>query len=345
MRVGITDRISSISGLSTLRSDLSVPLNNSDLSGPLRVTAPNSWRTNAVLNRGATVEVTSPLDKVLLQADGWFADRDIQEWLWVGNYRWEFGDRAGRLPLMTLVQVNNARWVTVGDNSFALNEQVLADPRPLSQVLTLSTLFPTFILEAIVLALLGLSCFPLPRWFALTAIPIGIFGSIASEKLSPTPSTRWSDVYVQESGFSPTNFNRSLAQNSKALTMEDLHLQRVQGIVFDDIAPIGVVVKFGLTGFVTDTNGVLVQNCRRIGNVRTNEGPLIMDGEACSVGSVAKVLLGTQQAAAAFSVSAERGITLYILDKQFLSQGAPRENLEWLLKEIQSARQEAHWRQ
>jgi hypothetical protein len=70
-----------------------------------------AWSHEAILNRGASVQVSSLWDKVLLSGDGWWAERDLGEWLWVGDYVWQKGDRAGRLALSIAFDDGASRWV------------------------------------------------------------------------------------------------------------------------------------------------------------------------------------------------------------------------------------------
>ena len=96
---GVASRVEAITGQSILRRDLTVPTGNTDDSGPLHTSDLRAWPHEAVLNRGASVRVNSITDKVLIAGDGWWAEPDIGEWLWVGNYVRNSGDRAGRLAL------------------------------------------------------------------------------------------------------------------------------------------------------------------------------------------------------------------------------------------------------
>jgi hypothetical protein len=126
---GAAARIEAMARRPILRRDLTVPPGNTDYSGPLHVSDLRAWPHEAILNRGASVRVGSLADRVLMAGDGWWAEPDIGEWLWVGDYVWRPGDRAGRLALAASYDIDGARWVVIGDNSPLVNSQLFADPR------------------------------------------------------------------------------------------------------------------------------------------------------------------------------------------------------------------------
>lgn len=74
---GVAERVATVAGRPMLRNDLSVPPGNTDDSGPMRVGSLRAWPPDAIFNRGASVEVHSLLDRVLLAGDGWWAEPDI----------------------------------------------------------------------------------------------------------------------------------------------------------------------------------------------------------------------------------------------------------------------------
>ena len=75
---------------------------------------------------------------------------------------------------------------------------------------------------------------------------------------------------------------------------------------------------------------VLFDQCRRLGALTTDEGPYLMDAQACRITGTSRVLIGSKGAAAAIAI----GETIVILDTVFLGQKAPVSNSRWLLKEI-----------
>ena len=83
-------------------------------------------------------------DRILLAGDGWWAEPDIGEWLWVGDYIWRKGERAGRVTLAAAIEIGGARWVILGDNSPLLNSQLYADPRAAVRIVEMATLWPSF---------------------------------------------------------------------------------------------------------------------------------------------------------------------------------------------------------
>jgi hypothetical protein len=81
-------------------------------------------------------------------------------------------------------------------------------------------------------------------------------------------------------------------------------------------------------------NGITFQNCRRIGNVQTNEGPQLMNAQACQIKGDAKAIIGSNEEAAAIEFVRKGKKTIIVLDQNFLSQGAKQANMDWLIKNI-----------
>lgn len=143
------------------------------------------------------------MDRILLAGDGWWAEPDIGEWLWVGDYVWQPSDRGGRLSLALSADIGGARWVVLGDNTPFINSQLIADPRPAIRILELATLWPAFILDFYLLAL-GCAFFVQLKSMRSGWMPYVTVGSlICVAFLSLLQSTRgggaWRDAYIGES--------------------------------------------------------------------------------------------------------------------------------------------------
>ncbi|WP_041633634.1 hypothetical protein [Magnetospirillum gryphiswaldense] len=324
---GAANRVGRITGRELLRRDLSVPPRNTDDNGPMRAADLREWRHDAILNRGASVPVLSLTNRVLLAGDGWWAEPDIGEWLWVGDYLWRPGDRAGRLTMAAAFDDGRARWVVVGDNSLLVNRQVIADPRPVLQLLEASTLWPAFLRD---LALLAVAALVLWRRRPVIVLVLAAALPVASYAFAGKPSDAWRGVYRGESGFDERNFNEALAQEPKLLGT-DWRLLRVptlRGLV--DV-PIGKTVLFGLVDGSAEIGGVRLSNCRRLGSMPTGD-IMLMDAQACRVEGPAEVLVGTAQSAAAIHVKTrDDSSVLVVLDAAFLSQKASAKNRQWLV--------------
>ena len=215
---GAAARLEAMAGRPILRRDLTVPPGNIDDSGPLHVSDLRAWPHEAILNRGASVRVGSLANRVLMAGDGWWAEPDIGEWLWVGDYVWRPGDRAGRLALAASYDIDGARWVVIGDNSPLVNSQLFADPRPTIRLLEMATLWPAFLRDIAIAALTFLLClwFTTPKWRSRS--PFMVVGSVAAfaavaSSVSSGESIGWQDAYIGESGFDERNFNVALAEN------------------------------------------------------------------------------------------------------------------------------------
>ena len=87
---------------------------------------------------------------------------------------------------------------------------------------------------------------------------------------------------------------------------------------------------FMLVDATAEVKDVLFDQCHRLGALATDEGPYLMDAQACRITGQARVLIGNKQAAAAVAI----GETIVILDTAFLGQKAPLGNSKWLLEEI-----------
>lgn len=332
---GVADRIERITGFRYLRDDLSVPPGNRDLSGPLLSLGVTAWPASATLNRGATVTIRSERDRVLLAGDGWFADKDLKEWLWVGDYLWQPGERSGRIPLALWSESGGARWVIVADNSMAINEQVVADPRPMISLISLGGLMPTFYRDlAIVLIIIG--CLVQEKKYIFPIIVTGALIATVGETVhARSPSKSWRDFYRDESTFFPRNFNKSVAREASFFTRHDLSFYRKEFIHPETLQNGRLVIVFGLIDETLSTSGIEVKDCKRLGGVKTSEGPMIMDGQACRVDGKVDILLGTRTSAAAIGFEQKDGYTILVFDKQFLAQHSPRENMAWLIDLIE----------
>jgi hypothetical protein len=337
---GVAARIKLMAGQDLLRQDLTVPPGNTDDSGPLHVASIRAWPHESILNRGASVHVNSVYDKVLLAGDGWWAEPDIGEWLWVGDYVRNSGERAGRLALAASADINGARWITIGDNSFLINSQLYNDPRPLIHIIEMSTLWPAFtkdlLLALFVLAALYFSTY-FKRCSCLPNVILGTFVlfSLSVISISNKPSLKWKDAFVGQSGFDERNFNVTLAENPKLVDMHRL-LRRKHPISNLFELPIGNSIIFMHVEGNATIGNVNLSQCRRLGSLSTSAGPYLMDAQVCNIDGPAQILIGSVEGAAAIHIKNRERNTIVILDIAFLGQKAPKSNAKWLLKQIKN---------
>lgn len=59
-----------------------------------------------------------------------------------------------------------------------------------------------------------------------------------------------------------------------------------------------------------------------------------MDAQACRVEGSPRVIIGSSDSAAAFTVSNGKSAAIVLLDVGFLGQKAPGQNVKWLLNEV-----------
>jgi hypothetical protein len=334
----VADRVEAITGQPMLRRDLTVPTGNTDNSGPLHISDLRAWPHEAILNRGASVRVSSLADKVLLAGDGWWAEPDIGEWLWVGNYVSESVDRAGRLTLAVSSDKEGARWVVIGDNSPLFNNQIISDPRPTIRLLQSATLWPAFLRDVFIATLVLVICIPFSGQYWSSWLPFFIVGSVTAlgvygSMMSNEASQAWRDSYIGESGFNERNFNVTLAKNPELV--KGRRLIRLKAPVSGEVhLPEGDSTIFMVVGGIATVGGVKLSHCRRMGALSTTDGPYLMDAQACRMSGPARALIGTPKSAAAISIRHAKGETLIILDVAFLAQNAPAANGKWLLEQV-----------
>lgn len=323
---GVADRVATVSNRAMLRNDLSVPLNNTDVSGHMRIAGIRAWFPDAMLNRGASVEVRSPLDRVLLSGDGWWAEPDIGEWLWVGDYLWQKSDRHGRLVMAASVDEGSARWVVLGDTGPFINQQLTNDPRPAARVLELASLWPLFVRDAGLLII--------ATAIALGLAPVGLASVagllVVSVLLSASPEDGpWRSLWRQESSFDERNFNRALT-DSPALLTSDWAFVHPKGPLPSRLPlPERPTVLFGLVESELLLSGVRLSNCKRLGSLSTDTVRL-MDAQACKVEGVADVLIGDRNEAAILRIGEGGSTLILVLDQNFLGHNAPILNRRWL---------------
>jgi hypothetical protein len=328
---GVATRLERMAGRQLLNSDLSVPRGNTDDSGPLHVSDIRSWPLESILNRGASVHVASLLDRVLLAGDGWWVERNLNEWLWVGDYIWNRGDRGGRVPLALAFDNGGARWIVVGDNTSLISAQIIADPRALLRLLDLATLWPAFLADIFIVgAVAGF-------WFAgrrrslsfLCIATLTMDGlSLAYNRVTAREAQPWRDTYVGENAFDETNFSDAIAANPDLIAKH--RFIRENGEISGSMQlPPEPAVIFLRVGGMLRVDNVTISNCRRVGSLATSEGPYLMDAQACQVDGPARILVGSHKAAAIFSISHDDK-TLIVLDKGFLAKNAPPTNATWI---------------
>lgn len=340
---GSSKRIAMLTRRTAVRNDLTVPPANTDDSGPLHISSFFEWPHEAILNRGASVKVSSLWDKILLSGDGWWAERDIGEWLWVGDYIWQQGDRTGRLALSVAFDDADARWIIIGDNSPLLNGQIYADPRPLIQMLLNATLWPALLKDFALLGMLLLLHYQSARaqrsWpqtiLSLLALlfPAAAFASVQMQK-----PAKWQDTYVQQSGFDQRNFNEVFAEYPSI--WEERRIIRIAKPISKTFElPDGPALIFArIEGSVT-IGDTVVSECRRLGSLQSSQGPSLMDAQACRVEGSARIVLGSQNEAAVIEFTNGRYRATLVLDTAFLAQNSPVENIKWLLKEMTTQNQ------
>lgn len=323
---GVASRIRTITGQPFLRNDLSVPLGNTDDSGHMRVADVRAWYPEAMLNRGASVAVLSPLNRVLLSGDGWWAEPDIGEWLWVGDYQWQPQDRHGRLVMAMTADEGRARWMVLGDTGPFINQQLVSDPRPAIRLLELATLWPLFLRDLGLFIVIVSIHFGLPFALQLGAAALVVLATVLPLESYNGP---WHFLWRQESAFDERNFNQSLVE-SRALLTTDWLLVKPKGRLHSHHAlSKKPTVVFGLVDETLTVGDTKLSNCKRIGSLQAGD-VFLMDAQACKVEGESEILLGDKEEAVIVKI----GVLILILDQNFLGQKAPDINRIWLEKAL-----------
>ena len=331
-------RTQALVGHPIFHRNLTVPPGNGDSSGPLRAADVRPWPVAAMLNRGASTNVFDARARVLLSGDGWWADPDLREWLWTGDYRWRPGDRGGRLVLAhTVNDAQGATWVAIGDTTPILTRQLIADPRPVRRLLDMATLLPAFLMD--VGLVLGWLSFVLVhgKWarvgWAAVLITIGALGTGVWLPERYGQEGGWRTLNIGESGYEASNFNASLAAEPRLLD-QGWELVRLQAAVTGQIArPSRPTVSFLLVDGSAEVGDVRLSACWRLGNLNAGDGkPWLMDAQACRIDGTAEVLVGEPSGAAVVMVRGGPSPWIIVLDRGFLSESAPPVNAQWLLR-------------
>ena len=326
---GVADRVNRIVGRSVLNDDLSVPPYNLDTSGSLRVGGFRGWPASLMINRGATVAVAGLFDRILLEGDGWWSEKNIHEWLWVGDYLWQPSDRNGRIPLVVSFDDEGARWVVVGDSTPFLNNQLLSNPDSAERILEMVSLWPTFLKDTVLIVLSVSAIFiggATTRVLALFSL--GLVAAFACSKNSE--SNRTASHSLGLSTFNDKNFNNALVDTPQVMKT-DWNIVRVREAISGQLSLKGKTILFAHVDQKADIGEVTFTNCRRLGNIQSKEGPYLMDAQACSVRGKGNVLIGDSEGAAGVYVNDGGNSFIVILDKSFLGQKAPKQNAEWLI--------------
>jgi hypothetical protein len=329
-----------------VETDTSVPPGNADVVSGLRATALTAFPARSHLNRGATLRLSSPYAKPLLFGDGWFSDSPSTSAPGsLGDYQLQQHEKRGRVALGA-VSLGWPRFVVISDTTPLMDRFLIADPRAVGWVVRAASLLPLFLTDlslAGALLLLALTPKANPRNAVTMCLVVTL--AIASSSAFCVgvfrPSTWWQSSMLGESGFEPRNFNIQLARWAKqnAIGMPALVRHRTGADQWKRIANAPVEVHFGIVPSDSSTLfGVTLSRCHRVGRLALEDRVVLQNAQVCKISGDARVVLGSQDEAAAFEILSGYGRLLVVLDSGFLSnQSADTGNLEWLRKRVESA--------
>lgn len=334
-----------------LNNDTTVPPANRDYMGAVWTGDLSQFPPGAILNRGASISLTSPLSVPLLTAQSIFSDpgpKEIEP-LWVGDYRQMSEDRRG-WTLLAAAFRDGPLWTVIGDNSFLLNHLIAASPEPLFNLLALASLWPTIFLELFLLiaaALLSVvayrslkpetsadadvtASFRIFTGFALYGIFFGFsqflnhsyHTGILYESLRPA----WNGFDERSEAQSIVELAPDMDGNVRVFTSKRDYLQE------KDIGQTGrTELHLGLIEDTFRYGAVSLKNCGRVGGMSLPEaGVKLMDAQFCAIEGDVRILLGTREQAIAFAIDGPTTV-YFILDKYFLSGRSPNaQNVEFV---------------
>ncbi len=322
---GSRDIINEFVGKSVINDDLTVPRNNSDYSGFLRSIDFMDWPNNSVFNRGASTTVGF-FDKTILSGDLWFSEPNINEWLWVGDYKWQPTDKIGRLPLATLTKNNNHTYLIFGDNSFLLNSQIIADPNALIRAINLSSIIPFMIHDLIISLIIILSILSIS--FSIVILGI-IFSLLSFHSLKNESINKWKFFYNGQSGFDENNFNEKFLDISKEL--DGYHIIRTNYLNKEIFMENNNAIIFSLVDNEFSFMNLEIKNCFRTGSINYSS-IRIMDGQFCKVNGDYTKFIGDDDKEFIFLYTYNNYNKIVILDRNFLSTKAPSINVNYIKK-------------
>jgi hypothetical protein len=137
---------------------------------------------------------------------------------------------------------------------------------------------------------------------------------------------------VGESGFNERNFNVSLAEEPK-LWNSGWVIRRTRKPVKGRV---GLNSPREVLFLLVDDEVVIgsarLHGCHRLGSLPEEGGTVLMDAQACAVDGDAEILLGNRDSAAALAIREGDKTVIVVLDTAFLSQNAPIENRNSILR-------------
>jgi hypothetical protein len=348
--LGFLDNVNPVFSGAKFNNDTTVPPGNKDSMGAVRTSSLTQFPPAAIMNRGASLSLTSVLSNPIIIAEGVFSDRgpDQPDPLWVGDYRLMPSDPRG----WTLLAVNfrdGPVWSLVGDNSFFLNHIVASQPEALMHYLSLASNRPAFLMTlmllfhgaAIILVSRNQVAFirgrSLDKQFVLLIILllVSFFFLYAAHVSNRTYriATEFERLRSYWGAFDIRNHSHALVELAPVLNKEKDTALFIAEKVFPSMTGIsgGAEIHIGLLQEGASYPGFKVDACRRLGAIQLQTSKIyLMDAQACDVTGDVQILIGTDSEVVAFSTNSTPKRT-FMMDKYFLTGSSPRkENIEFI---------------
>lgn len=348
--LGFLDSVNPILSGAQFNNDTTVPPGNNDSMGAVRTSSLTQFPPAAILNRGASLSLLSPLSNPIIIAEGIFSDRGPArpDPLWVGDYRLMPSDSRG----WVLLGVNfrdGPVWSLVGDNSFLLNHIIAAQPEALMRYLSLASNRPALLMTLMLLAhgvaIIVISsnrlAFILGRrvdnqfLLLITLFLVSFFFLYASHISNQTYriSTSFERLRSDWGAFDIRDHSHALVELAPALNKEkDVALFYSEKVVPSRIGVSeGTEIHVGFLQEETTYPSFKIDACRRLGAIQLQSSEIyLMDAQACRVTGDVQILIGTESEAVAFSTNSIPK-KIFIMDKYFLAGATPRqENIDFV---------------
>ncbi|MFW8744868.1 hypothetical protein [Mesorhizobium japonicum] len=350
---GFADRLNPLfSGGVGFNNTTTVPPQNANHMGALWTSSVLQFPFDAILNRGASLRISSLNAFPILIAKSIFSDLGPKEFndFWVGDFLLGNSDPRGWTLLMTAYK-DGPLWILSGDNSYLLNRYLLPNPRPIAHVISLASLFPMLILELWILVVICTWGFRINRTISgsirskyIYVIPIFLLVPIAiTLKTQLAPNYEMSKALFQNLKYFGGDERSSavaISENSKAINESPKKLfVHETSFTSKDIGNSGLEeIHIGNIKNDFSFNGVKLDNCGLTSYSNLLDPKInLQEAQYCKVTGDAKIIVGDKNQASVIEIQSTPPVTL-ILDKYFLSGSPPiYANIKYLLSLLDSA--------
>lgn len=347
---GFADRLNPLlNGALRFNNTTTVPPLNANQMGALWTSSIMQFPFNATINRGASLTLSSMRVFPILIAKSIFSDIGPNEFndFWVGDFLLGHFDPRGWTLLMAACK-DGPLWVLSGDNSFLMNRYLLPNPQPITQAISLASLYPLLILQLWLLVIMMSLGFQATKFldpsikikFAIILIVLS-FGTLGlTPSLQKATNILMSNLVLIEPqyfGGDERSSSVAIAANSKAINESKKKLfVHEGGFTSKNVGNSHhEEIHIGHIKNIFQYNGVTIDNCNLTSYINKVDPKVnLLEAQYCRVSGDAKIIVGDKYQASVIQIKSEPPVTL-ILDKYFLAGSPPFDsNVEFLLKKL-----------